>query len=418
MTDIVKDIKRKLGFDIEGVDIKSEIQEQLIAAPFSSLTTYEIATGVGKSRPALFKIGNKKTLIAISQILHEQNWRDEAKKWNVNLNTVEFVCYNSLHKYIGEYFDFVILDEGHRWHESWTELLSQNSVDKVGVNELLLLSATLTQDVKKSLYGMGLGKPKFYTISIEDAVTWGLLPEPEIRVKWLNLNNTIVDQVFEKGKDKKKDTEFCSYNEWTTKWKYTKSINRPNLKIKCTEQQYYTILNDDIEWAKKSYFQTKNPTMLMRMKILGNQRKTWLATLKTKHVQSLLTKLSNDRVVIFAHNIEQAETFDKDAVHSKNKNGQIIIDEFNSYKRDLLVSVRQLQESLNLVDPNIGIIVQINNSKSSGKKSVSIKNSQSLGRIIRSQTPILYLFIYRNTQDEVYLNKFKESIDPNWFVNV
>lgn len=418
MTDIVKDIKKKLGFDIEGIDIKSEIQEQLITAPFSSLTIYEISTGVGKTRPSLFKIGNKKTLIAISQILHEQNWRNEAAKWNVNLDNVTFVCYNSLHKYIGETFDFVILDEAHRWNESWTELLSKNNPDRIVTDEILVLSATLTQDVKKAFYGMGYGKPRFYTIPIEDAVEWGLLPEPQIRVKLLTLDNVTTNHIFEKGKDKKKGTEFCSYNEWTTKWKYIKSIDRPNLRIKCTEQQYYTILNDDIEWAKKVYFQSKNPTMLMRMKILGNQRKTWLATLKTKHVQSLLTKLSSDRVVVFAHNIEQAETFDKDAVHSKNKNGQIIIDEFNSYKRDLLVSVRQLQESLNLVDPNIGIIVQINNSKSSGKKKVSVKNSQSLGRIIRSQTPILYLFIYRTTQDEVYLNKFKESIDPNWFVNV
>lgn len=416
--EIIADVKKKLGFIVEGNDVKSEIQDCLIAAPVSPITVYEIATGFGKSRPALLKIGNKKTLIIISQILHEKNWEKEAVEWNVDLSNCTFVCYNSLHKYIGEHFDFVILDEAHRWSENWPELLSQYAVDRINTNELLLLSGTLTQDIKKSLYGMNLGKPKFYTISIEDAVNWELLPEPQIKVKMLSLDNNNPYLIYEYGKDYKKQTVKCTYNEWVKNHKYVKGTINPNLLIQCTEHQYYTILTERIDYMRKIAIEQGNDKLHTIATALGGQRKRFLGSLKTKMVKKLIQELQGQRVVVFANDIAQAMEFDSDAVHSKNINGQSIINEFNSYKRDLLVSVKQIQESMNLTDPDIGIIVQINNSKSSGKRKISVKNQQSLGRIIRSKTPVLYLFIYRSTQDEVYLNKFKESIDQNWFINV
>lgn len=108
---IIQSVKKQLGFDIKGEFIKGEIQEHLINAPFSSITCWILATGVGKTRPALLKIQDRKTLIVISQILHEQNWRDEATKWNVDLTNVAFVCYNSLGNHINDNWDYIVLDK-------------------------------------------------------------------------------------------------------------------------------------------------------------------------------------------------------------------------------------------------------------------------------------------------------------------
>ena len=369
------------------------------------------ATGCGKSLPALKSIHNKQTLIVLSQLLHENNWRKEAIKWNIDLSTVTFVCYNSLIKHKDTDWDLIILDEGHRWIDNWTETLPQfNS------KELIVLSGTLSSDAVKKMYN--IGKPQIDVITTEMAVEWGLLPEPQIKIFQLVLDNIKVNQVFEKGKAKHKKTESCTYQEWLNKWIRVKGDKRPNLQISCTAYQYHQLLVNDIDWAKDKAIKTKDENLWRRVKMLGNQRKSWLASIKTQLVRELIKKLHGKRVVVFANDILQAEMFDVNAVHSKNKRGQLIIEEFNTYKRDLLVSVRQLQESMNLVEPEVGIIVQLNNSKESGKKQVSIKNQQSLGRILRHVSPTLYLFVFKNTQDEVYLNKFMESINPDWFTYI
>lgn len=411
--EIKSDIYKKLGFEIKSDNIKNEIQEHLINAPFFRLNIWEMATGVGKTRPALFKIGSKKTLIVISQILHEQNWKDEAIKWNIDITNCTFVCYNSLYKHIDIFYDLIIFDEFHRWSDMWQDILPQ-----IQFGELLGLSGTLSSDTKKKLYGIGAGKPKFYTILTEQAVEWGLLPEPKINIIRLKLDEFNPNQVFVKGKNKSKKTEKCTWSEWNSKWKFTKSDKRPNLEIQCTERQYYDLITADIEWAKQTYFKTKEPLMMVRMKMLGNQRKIWLANLKTKHVQKLLLKLKDKRVVVFANDIKQADTLSPNAVHSKNKGGQSIIDDFNSFKIDKVVSVKQINESLNLVEPEVGIIVQLASSQESGNKQVSVQNQQRLGRILRNSMPMLYVFVYGNTQDSTYLDKFKESINPDWFHNI
>lgn len=411
MIDTVKDVKAKLGFDVLGINIKSEIQEHLINAPVSPITCWVLATGVGKTRPALLKIKGRKTLIVISQILHEQNWRDEAVKWDVDLSNVTFVCYNSLGNHINENWDYIVLDEAHRWMDSYTDLLPQ-----FNFGELLILSGTLSNDAKKKIYN--IGKPKVYTILTEDAVEWGLLPEPKINVIKLILDEFNPNCIFSKGKNKAKKTEKCTWSEWNNKYKFLKADKRPNLEIQCTERQYYDLITSDIEWAKQTYFKTKDDNMLVRMKMLGNQRKIWLANLKTKHVQKLLSKLKNKRVVVFASDIKQANALSKEAVHSKNKDGQSVIDDFNSFKIDKVVSVKQINESMNLVEPEVGIIVQLASSQESGNKQVSIQNQQRLGRILRNSMPTLYVFVYHNTQDSTYLDKFKESINSDWFHNI
>jgi superfamily II DNA or RNA helicase len=404
--EIVSDVKKKLRFDIKGNDVRSEIQDELVKLN-SDFLILELPTGFGKSLVLLKKIGKQKTLIVVSQLYHEQNWINEAGKWNVDLSNVTFVCYNSLEKHKDEHWDFIALDEGHRWSDMWTEKLTEFTFKK-----LMILSGTIPLDTKKKSYN--IGKPKTVSISTEDAVNWNVLPEPEINVISLYLDNKNSYLKFEKGKNKQKETVECTFFEWTKKYKWM-GAKRPNLLITCTEQEYYSLIDEELEWTKSQFFRTNNNIFSMRMKILGNQRKKFIAELKTRHVKRLMDRLKDNRLVVFANSIEQAEMFDTDAVHSKNKRGQEIIDEFNSFKRNLLVSVRQLNESLNLTEPEHGIIVQLNGSKKGQTKKVNVGSQQQVGRLIRAVAPKVYIFVYRNTQDEVYLNDFKSTLSHDWF---
>lgn len=402
MIDIAKDVKSKLGFDVDVNDLKNSIQGCVVnsAHPYICLNW---ATSVSKTKPALDRIKGKKTLIGTSQIFHQENWLKEAKKWNVDVSTATLCCHISMHKYIGDW-DLVIIDEAHRNVEQWTNFLQQSNV-----KEIMILSATIPSETKKRLYEFG--KPLFLTINSTDAVNWGILPEPQINVVWLNLDNNFRNQIYEYGKDKSKKTVDCDYNTYLKDYKYVSK--KPNLRIKCTEQEWLTIHVDRMVYIKKIAISTENDKLWNLHTQMGNQRKNFLALCKTKHVQKLITKLKGERVVVFANNIEQAKVFDVDAVHSQNKKGQIIIDEFNDGARDLLVSCKQLNESMNLVNPDYGIVVQLDGSKGDETKT-NISGNQKLGRIFRSEVPILYLFVYKMTQDEVYFNDFKSTINPDW----
>jgi superfamily II DNA or RNA helicase len=407
--EVKEDIKKKLGFDV-GDDIRRDIQKGIINSPQKPLTILSLPTSFGKSYIALNMLKGK-TLIVISQLLHEQNWKDEATKWCIDLSNVTFVCYNSLKNYINESWETVIYDEAHRWADMWTEthLLLE-------AKYTLILSATLPDKTMKKIYG--INKPKIWHISLEDAVEWNILPEPTIYVVDLRLDNTRYDQVYVKGSNKKKETLTCTYEEYQSKWKYTKSIKRPNLHIKCTQKQYYDLITLELDWAKERYFITRDENLQRRFIMLGGLRKKYLASLKTKIGQRLIDMNKDKRIVVFASSIEQAQTYCPNAVHSKNKDGRLIVEEFNTYKRNLLSSVQQLQESMNLVEPEVGIIIQINNSQSKGSTKVSTYNSQAMGRILRHFSPVLYLPIFKNTQDEVYLDNFKESVNNTWFKHI
>lgn len=402
MINIIKDVKSKLGFDIKGIDIKSEIQECVVNSTHSFLVL-NWATSVSKTKPALQRIGKKKTLIGTSQILHQENWSKEAIKWNVDMSTTTTCCHISMYKYIGDW-DLVIIDEGHRNVDQWENFLLQSKV-----KEIMILSATIPQETKKRLYQFG--QPFISTITSRDAVEWGILPEPTINVAFLSLDNFWRNQVYEWGKNKKKKTIECDYPTFIKQYKYVG--NKPNLKIQCTEQEWYNLHTDRMEYFKQTAIKTKNDRLWQMFTNMGNQRKNFLASLKTKYVQKLLLQLKDERVVVFANSIEQALIFDKDAVHSKNKKGQKVVDEFNDGTRDLIVAVKQMNEAMNLVEPDYGILIQLDGSKGNDIKT-NISGSQRLGRIFRSEVPTLYVLIFKNTQDETYYNDFKSTINVDW----
>lgn len=107
---IVKEVKQLLGIDIAGSDIRNEIQDALskVVHPFK---IYEICTGFGKSLTAMKEMDGQECLIACSQVVHFQNWIDDAIKWNIDSSRWQFTAYNSLHKYNVNQYDYLVLDE-------------------------------------------------------------------------------------------------------------------------------------------------------------------------------------------------------------------------------------------------------------------------------------------------------------------
>lgn len=110
MIDIKKDIKRTLGIDLKIDDIKLGIQQEVasIKHPFK---IYEFSTGVGKTLSCLLEMNGKKCLIACSQLLHFESWKNECIKWKIDDSQFEYTAYNSLHKYNVDTYDYLVLDK-------------------------------------------------------------------------------------------------------------------------------------------------------------------------------------------------------------------------------------------------------------------------------------------------------------------
>ena len=69
-----------------------------------------------------------------------------------------------------------------------------------------------------------------------------------------------------------------------------------------------------------------------------------------------------------------------------------------------------LQEGQNLEDIQAGIIVQLDGAESF--------YSKKFGRTLRADSPEQYIFYYKNTRDEEYLDKALQDINPNYITTL
>lgn len=408
---MIDEIKKVLGIQIKGSDIRGEIQK-CISSFNHPLKVLEFCTGAGKTRTALLEMSGKNCLIVCSQLLHEQNWQEEVldcnKKFGDNIDDSKFVYvnYKSLKKYIGTSWDIVVYDEG----QHITDLVCSYA-DQIQQKVILILSATLPKVVKNRI--KGFGTPKYFTINLSNGIRWGMVPEPEIVILSCPLLN-IDKWVFYKGKNKKKKTIDITYQQFLNTYKFMSGSQMPNLKIHCCSKEYYDLL--EWEYQRNEYWinSTHSPVAYNMRKVLGNKRKTWMAEFKMYYLKRLIKALDKERKVIFVNYKDQADLLDKNAIHSgkKKKENQDIVDLFNEKKINTLVAVRQLNESMNLTDPKNSLILQLDGADISG---VSVSSVQRTGRGLRSALPRIFIFHIPFTRDDDYLKNFRNNLSDKLF---
>lgn len=152
---------------------------------------------------------------------------------------------------------------------------------------------------------------------------------------------------------------------------------------------------------------TRNEAIKNKWLQWGSKRKAYIGLIKTQIASNLLKKLAGKRLICFCTNIEQAEYLGKEnAVHSKKRDSQDIIQKFNKKEIDSLFAVGMLQEGVNLTDIEVGVIVQLD-----GEERSFI---QRFGRTLRSDSPVQYIIYIKGTRDEEYLKNALENIDEKY----
>lgn len=372
------------------------------------------ATGVGKSAAAIKmankyigKTKNKNVLLVVAEVAHKENWQKEFEKWGMINANLTIECYASLHKYQNTNWDLIIFDEAHHLGSD----LRLEVLSSMRSSKNILLSATLNRGMLNELENI-LGYIAPHKIGLQDAIDFNILPGPHIHLIPLTLDNIKTDQwIVEEWGDENKRIPI--YTDLRDKWKYLRNKKQyPNIKLcmRCTALQKYNYLTEQTEYWKKKYMSCRQEYMKNKWMQIGIQRKRFLGEVKTHIVKRLIEKLKDKRYICFCASVAQAEYLGKEnAIHSKVKKTQSIIDAFNEKKIDNLYAVGMLQEGQNLVDIEAGIIIQLDGSER--------PFIQKFGRSLRASDPHQYIFYYKNTRDEEYLNNILEDFNSD-YINV
>lgn len=361
----------------------------------------ELPTGYGKTKQALdivkkhIKLGEK-ILIVIPRIVLINSWKEEIKKWKLEkyLSYVTFTTYVSLPKHADKW-ELIIFDECHHLSERCRESLTSFTI-----NRSILLSATVKLSIKDELREV-FDNLYCYKISMREAIDNEVLPDPTIYLLPLTLNNSIQTETI--VKNPKGHTPAVT-TDWNNRWSYIKQKDRKVL-IKCTERQYYSDLDSQIEWFKNKYMRSNNDIFRNKWLRLAGERLKWLSNSKNRTVYNILKKLDKERTLTFCNSIEQTELLGSYCINSKNKNSLNILDKFNSGKINHITACNMLNEGMNLVNCRIGIYANLNSSETIVK--------QRLGRLLRHKSPIVIIPYFVDTREEELVNKMLEDYNED-----
>ena len=373
----------------------NKIQEQIIYNKANNILL-ELPTGYGKTRLSLeiCKKHNPNTiLIVVNRIVHKENWNCEINKWWPNCKaTIKMITYASLHKAEGIY-DVVIYDECHHLSERCREI-----VPTIKAKYNILLSATVGTNLKVELRLL-FPNLSITTVSLRKAINDNRLPDPKIILLPLELDCIHKTDTYVMY-PKYGNPIDCTFEN---RWSYLKL--KRTINIKCTERQYYNIMDGKIEWLRNRFYATHNEAMKHKWLKLCGDRLVWLSNKKNNIILEILSKLKNKRTLTFCNSIAQTEVLGKYCINSKNGSSLAYLQKFNDNKIKHITACNILNEGMNLINCQIGIYANLNSS--------DIIVKQRTGRSLRHKEPIIIIPYYKGTREVELVNKMLENYNKD-----
>ena len=373
----------------------------------------EAATGTGKtaisirlvnhifSFPAFKKEKEVNILILVAKVVHKQTWIEEIEKWGgihhpkAKIN-VRMECYESLHKCLDLTWDIVIADEVHHiGSELRLELL-----EELTYKFFVGLSATIPRKLKQFFkYNY---HSQIVSCDLVEAIDSNILPEPQILLLPLKLNNIDYTETFEINAKASGNIYYGNYRDL---WKYKRA--KVHAILSCTQKQKSNELNALIQWEKNKFMQTHNEAIKQSWLFHAGKRLEFYADCKLNIIRTILKHLNNYRTITFCKTIEQAENIGEGhCIHSKNEESDEIYKQFNQKKIDHITAVNILNENANLVDCKYAIFCNLSSSE------VSVP--QRIGRSLRHKSPVIIVPFYAGTREEELVEKMIEGFNKEY----
>ena len=332
-----------------------------------------ISMGVGKTLIGLNYIdhlqgknmGKLRVLVVAPKLSIFDSWKNDAEKFNIDIENIEFTTYLSLSKYNPQEFDIVILDECHSLLDSHLNFLGHYT------GRILGLTGTPPR-YDNSEKGRMVSQfcPIRFTYITDDAVDDNILNDYKIIVHKMSLSNDTTIEV--KLKDKSFFTsESRNYSYWT--------------------QRVY----------EASGPKQRQITSVMRMRALMEFET------KEDYVKKLLDGI-DDKCIVFANTQKQADKLCKYSVHSKNNDADENLQKFKDGEIETLSCVMQLNEGVNIPNLKAGIIMHAYGNER--------KSNQRIGRLLRlnpTETATVHILCYKDTVDEKWVEEALKDLDSN-----
>lgn len=374
---------------------KEELRNYILSSQCKRNILLELPTGYGKSKFALdvlkFRIpvitNEHKILIVIPRLVLIDNWKKEFRKWKCSkyLKQVQFITYVSLIKLHQLDYDFIIYDECHHLSERCLDYLLK--VEKRQCTNILL-SATVKRELRDRFKYL-FNPLELLRVSVKEASKEGILPEPQVYLLSLQLDNTEIRcKIIKNPKQGHEIT--ISYKD---RFKYASNKGQ-RIIIPCTEYQYYQDTSSYIGWLKD---RADNPIFKNLFLRKSGDRLKWLSYTKYNYIQKILSTLKDERTLTFCCDITQTQLYGTNCVNSENPYAHIVLQKFNDGKINHITACNMLDEGVNLTNCRIGIYASLN---SSDRMII-----QKLGRLLRHPNPIIIIPYYVGTRDEEIVKK-------------
>lgn len=377
---------------------REDINQEIISKEGNNLII-ELPTGTGKTKIAIDKVKewnkdeapDSTLLIVVPRNVLKQTWKEELEKWWPDCKLlIHYTTYVSLPKCKGTW-DYCIMDEGHHLSERCREALCD-----FNIAHSLICSATIGKQLKDELKEIFDGL-NTYKKNLRDVIENNILPDPKVYLVPLELNNTTMSEVIFRNPKLKGRVITCT---WAERWKYFHQKTNP-VKIYCTEKQYISDLDSQIDYWKRKYSRTNSPIAKNKWLRLCSERLKWLSSRKENVVSAIQQVLSEYRTLTFCNNIEQTKKLGKYCINSKNKYSKTYLESFNKGRINHITACNVLNEGVNLVNCQVGIYANLNSSETIIK--------QRTGRLLRHPNPVIVIPYFKDTRDEELVSKMLEN---------
>jgi superfamily II DNA or RNA helicase len=332
-----------------------------------------ISMGVGKTLIGLRYVEqllgvNKdklRVLIVAPKLSIFDSWRSDAQKFNIDISSLEFTTYLSLHKHNPNDYNVLVLDECHSLLVSHIAFLGHYT------GKILGLTGTPPRDAR-SEKGQMVQKfcPIMFKYITDDAIEDDILNDYRIIVHKMNL-----------------------------------STNNA-LKIDLKGKSFFTSERKNYEYWGSRIMQA---TTKKQEQIASVMRMRALMDFKTKEVytKALMDEIE-DKCIVFANTQDQADRLCKQSYHSNNPDSEVNLLNFKKGKITKLSCVLQLNEGVNIPELRAGIIMHAYGNER--------KSNQRIGRLLRlnpEDTAIIHILCYKNTVDEKWVDAALKDLDQS-----
>jgi superfamily II DNA or RNA helicase len=299
-------------------------------------------TGSGKSIAAMYCVQEKKvrTIIVVPTIALMHQWREEiSQHFELDLDEIGWIgdgrkdtkeitvaVVNSVRNMDLSQFDMIVLDEAHRYgsFENIRPIMQNEFKYKLGLTATLKRSDGQEKELEK-LIG-----PIVYEYTTEDAVKQGVLSKFEI----INVGIDLLP------------SEYDKYD------RHTKTIDANSFA-----GMYQAVYDQGHQKWHEAVAAVR--ATAWRKAIISNAKN------KMSALVDIVKENKNKKIIIFNETIKMAELerkllkkegFESEIYHSKKKN-QEAIEKFRTGEVKILVSVKSLNEGLDVKDVDVGIRV-------------------------------------------------------------